>query len=78
MFFLSVTARTRMMMINDNNQIINSANVICGCTCLNWSEYSTPSEIMVNCDSCNTAACRKMGGSCSSGTIIGINCIQNS
>ncbi|CAF1546235.1 unnamed protein product [Rotaria magnacalcarata] len=47
------------MMVNDRE--LNGTNVICECECLNWSEHSKPSELMANCDSCNVAACRKMG-----------------
>ncbi len=72
--FLSVTT-TKMMMVNGLQ--LNGTNVICECKCLNWSEYSNPSKVMANCDSCNVAACRKMGGSCTSGSIFGINCTQN-
>jgi len=53
---------------------LNVANVTCQCECLNWSEYSTPSEPMANCDTCDASACRKMGGSCESGTIIKVTC----
>lgn len=74
MFFLSVA--TTKMMIDDHQT--NGTNVICECKCLNWSEYSNPSKLMADCDSCNTAACRTMGGSCTSGSIIGINCTPNS
>ncbi|CAM4750578.1 unnamed protein product [Rotaria magnacalcarata] len=58
MIFLSVTT-TKIMMVNDRE--LNGTNVICECECLNWSEHSKPSELMANCDSCNVAACRKMG-----------------
>lgn len=54
-----------------------SSGVVCACKCLNWSEYSTPSEPMADCSSCNVAACRKMGGSCESGSIFGITCTPN-
>ena len=63
-------------MIMDDHQI-NGTNVICECKCLNWSEYSNPSKLMADCDSCNVAACRTMGGSCESGSIFRINCTQN-
>ncbi|CAF1450568.1 unnamed protein product [Adineta ricciae] len=46
----------------------------CQCECLNWSEYSTPSEPLPDCSMCNVAACRKMGGSCAHGAIIKISC----
>jgi hypothetical protein len=69
--FLSVIT-TKMMMV-DGHQL-NGNNVICECKCMNWSEYSTPSQLMTNCDSCNVATCRKMGGSCTSGSIFSINC----
>ena len=35
------------------------------------------SKLMANCDSCNAVACRTVGGSCTSGSIFGINCTQN-
>ncbi|CAF4682268.1 unnamed protein product, partial [Rotaria magnacalcarata] len=63
---------TKIMMVNDRE--LNGTNVICECECLNWSEHSKPSELMANCDSCNVAACRKMGGSCTSGSIFRISC----
>lgn len=63
---------TKMMMVNGRQ--LNSTEVKCTCECLNWSEYSNPSELMVNCDSCNAAACRKMGGSCTSGSIFRVSC----
>jgi hypothetical protein len=71
MVILSVMA-TKMMMANAHQ--LKDTNVICECECLNWSEYSNPSEPMANCDLCNVAACRKMGGSCRSGSIIKISC----
>ncbi|CAF1032652.1 unnamed protein product [Adineta steineri] len=71
MVFLSIMT-TKMMMVNAYPS--NGTSVTCSCRCLNWSEFSTPSEPMASCDTCNAAACRKMGGSCTSGTITGISC----
>lgn len=69
--FLSVTTAKTIMV---NGPQPNGTDVTCQCECLNWSEYSNPSELMANCDSCNAAACRKMGGSCKSGSIFKISC----
>ncbi|CAF1511177.1 unnamed protein product [Adineta steineri] len=63
---------TKMIIVNAQQS--NSTGVTCTCECLNWSEYSKPSEVMANCDSCKATVCRKMGGSCTSGTIIKVIC----
>ena len=71
MVFLSIMT-TKMMMVNALQS--DGTYVTCKCECMNWSEHSTPSEPMANCNTCNAAACRTMGGSCTSGTIIRITC----